>query len=163
MDAVPLSSPEVQRTAEPIAGPWTSFLVAVQFLLLFPLLPLGAELLFTGKITIASLTLVTATYAISLSMSSRNLLSWAFGFMLGFIFSTLFGWASAPGNHFARRTGWMRGRRRRAWRSGSRSWSSWGFSRCTWESDSSVTCRNENRFPSFSTGGDRCFHPCFSG
>lgn len=101
MDAVPLPSEGVQRDAGPIAGPWTRFFVAVQFLLLFPLLPLGAELLFTGKITIASLTLVTATYAISLSMSSRNLLSWAFGFMLGFIFSTLFEWASAPGNHFA--------------------------------------------------------------
>lgn len=60
MDAVPLPSEGVRRDAGPIAGPWTRFFVAVQFLLLFPLLPLGAELLFTGKITIASLTLVTA-------------------------------------------------------------------------------------------------------
>lgn len=100
MDAEPLSTEGMRRDASPIAGPWTSFLVAVQFLLLFPLLPLGAELLFTSKITIASLTLVTATYAISLSMASRNLLFWTSGFMFGVIFSTLFGWASAPGNRF---------------------------------------------------------------
>lgn len=102
MDAVPLATdgvrPGTRGKAAPIAGPWTSFFVAVLFLLLFPLLPLGAELLFTGTIMVASLSLVTATYAISLSISSRNLATWAVGFMLGFIFSTIFGWSSAPGN-----------------------------------------------------------------
>ena len=100
MDAVPLPGEGIRRRTEPIAGPWTSFFVAVQFLLLFPLLPLGAELLFTGKVTISSLTLVTATYAISLATASRNLLFWASSFMFGVIFSALFGWASAPGNRF---------------------------------------------------------------
>lgn len=104
MDAIPLSTDEVRPRARekavPIAGPWTSFFVAVLFLLLFPLLPLGAELLFTGKIMVASLSLVTATYATSLSISSRSLATWAVGFMLGFIFSTIFGWSSAPGNQF---------------------------------------------------------------
>lgn len=100
MDAVPLSNVRVHQEEAPVAGPWTMYFVAVLFLLLFPLLPLGAELLFTGKIMVASLTLVTATYAISLSISSRNLAVWALGFMLGFVFSTIFGWASAPGNQF---------------------------------------------------------------
>lgn len=76
-------------------GPWTSFWVAVLFLLLFSLLPLGAELGFTGQITVASLTLVTATYATSLSMSSRGLLSWAFGVMVGLVFSSAYGWSVA--------------------------------------------------------------------
>lgn len=100
MDAVPLSRRRAARRTGPVAGPWTSFLVAVQFLLLFPLLPLGAELLFTGKVTVASLTLVTATYAISLATASRNLMFWASSFMFGVIFSALYGWASAPGNRF---------------------------------------------------------------
>ncbi len=73
-------------------GPWTSFFVAVQFLLVFPLLPLGAELAFTGKINASSLMLVTSTYAISLSMSSVHVGRWAFGIMVGLIFSGLFGW-----------------------------------------------------------------------
>jgi hypothetical protein len=97
MDAIPLPSPGVRPGAAPVAGPWTTYFVAVLFLLLFPLLPLGAELLFTGKITVASLTLITATYATSLSISSRHLGLWALGFLLGFSFSMVFGWASAPG------------------------------------------------------------------
>jgi hypothetical protein len=100
MDAMPLAVPTVPPQAYVAAGPWTSFFVAVLFVLLFPLLPLGAELLFTGRITFASLSLVTATYAISLSMSSRNLATWALGFMVGFVFSTLFGWSMGLG------TGW---------------------------------------------------------
>lgn len=80
------------------AGPWTSFFVAVLFLLVFPLLPLGAELLFTERITASSLMLVTATYAISLSMSCRNVAIWAIGFTLGIIFSTMFGWAVGLGD-----------------------------------------------------------------
>lgn len=73
-------------------GPWTSFFVAVLFLLVFPLFPLGAELLFTGQITMASLMLMTATYATSLSMSSQHVGRWALGLTVGLMFSTLFGW-----------------------------------------------------------------------
>lgn len=80
------------------AGPWTSYFVAVQFLLVFPLLPLGAELLFTGQITASTLMLVAATYAISLSMSSRSVAIWSLGFTFGFGFSALFGWAMGLGN-----------------------------------------------------------------
>jgi hypothetical protein len=101
MDGLSLSAEALRdrarHDAAPIAGPWTSYFVAVLFLLLFPLLPLGAELLFTRQVAVASLALVAATYAISLSMSSRNLAVWALGFMLGFVFSTIFGWSSAPG------------------------------------------------------------------
>jgi hypothetical protein len=106
MDGLSLSAQAAHgsRTRDephPIAGPWTSYFVAVLFLLLFPLLPLGAELLFTRQIAVASLALVTATYAISLSISSRNLAAWAVGFMPGFIFSTIFGWSSAPSSQLA--------------------------------------------------------------
>lgn len=79
-------------------GPWTSFWVAVLFLLLFPLLPLGAELGFTGKIAMSSLMLVTASYSISLSMSSNHMGRWAVGIMIGIIFSGLFGWSLGRGD-----------------------------------------------------------------
>jgi hypothetical protein len=81
-----------------MGGPWTSFLVAVQFLLVFPLLPLGAELAFTGKINASSLMLVASTYAISLSTSSVHVGRWAFGIMVGIIFSGLFGWTMGLGD-----------------------------------------------------------------
>lgn len=79
-------------------GPWTSFFVAVLFLLLFPLFPLGAELLFTQQITMASLMLMTATYATSLSMSSQHVGRWAVGLLMGLMFSTLFGWCMGRGD-----------------------------------------------------------------
>jgi hypothetical protein len=99
MHGLSLSAEALRSAPPPIAGPWTSYFVAVLFLLLFPLLPLGAELLFTRQVAVGSLALVTATYAISLSISSRNLAVWALGFMLGFVFSSISGWSSAPGNH----------------------------------------------------------------
>lgn len=73
-------------------GPWTSYLVAVLFLLMLPLFPPGAELLFTRQIAMSSLMLMTATYAISLSASSRHVRRWAVGLMLGLAFATFFGW-----------------------------------------------------------------------
>lgn len=79
-------------------GPWASFFVAVQFLLLLPLLPLGAELLFTGQIAMSSLMAVTSTYAISLSMSSINMAVWSFGVMSGIVFAGLFGWSLGRGD-----------------------------------------------------------------
>lgn len=79
-------------------GPWTSFFVAVQFLLLLPLLPVGAELAFTGRINMSSLMLITSTYAISLSMSSIHVGRWAFGIMVGIVFSGLFGWTMGIGD-----------------------------------------------------------------
>jgi hypothetical protein len=85
-------------SSDPAAGPWTSYFVAVQFLLVFPLLPLGAELLFTSQVAAASLMLVAATYAISLSMSSRNLAIWSIGCTFGFAFSALFGWSMGLGS-----------------------------------------------------------------
>lgn len=84
--------------ANKAGGPWTSFFVAVLFLLLFPLFPLGAELLFTGQINMSSLMLVTTTYALSLSMSSVHVGRWAGGITIAFIFSTLFGWSMGIGD-----------------------------------------------------------------
>lgn len=85
-----------RRWGEP--GPWQSFSVAFIFLLVFPLLPLGAELLFTGRVTASSLTLVTSTYAISLAMSSRNVVIWAIGFLIGIGFGVIFGWSMGVGD-----------------------------------------------------------------
>lgn len=82
-------------------GPWTSYLVAVLFLLLLPLFPLGAELLFTQQIAISSLMLMTATYATSLSASSRHVGRWAIGLMIGLTFTTLFGWWMGRGDGMA--------------------------------------------------------------
>jgi hypothetical protein len=82
-------------------GPWTSYLVAVLFLLLLPLFPLGAELLFTQQIAISSLMLMTATYATSLSASSRHVGRWAFGLVTGPAFATFFGWSMGRGDGMA--------------------------------------------------------------
>jgi hypothetical protein len=79
-------------------GPWSSFFVAFLFLLVFPLFPVGGELLFTGQVTIPSLMLLTATYAVSLSISSTHIGRWAMGIMVGFVFSTLFGWSMGIGD-----------------------------------------------------------------
>lgn len=79
-------------------GPWTCFFVAVLFLLVFPLFPLGAELAFTGQITISSLMLTTTTYSVSLAIRSTHLARWAVGIMFGFIAATLFGWSMGIGD-----------------------------------------------------------------
>ncbi|HEX6038859.1 hypothetical protein [Longimicrobium sp.] len=79
-------------------GPWTSFFVAVLFLLAFPLFPLGAELVFTGQINMSSLMLTTATYALSLSVTSTHLGRWALGITFAFISTTLFGWSIGMGD-----------------------------------------------------------------
>jgi hypothetical protein len=82
-------------------GPWTCYLVAVLFLLVLPLLPLGAELLFTQQIAMSSMMLMTATYSISLSASSRHVGRWAVGLILGLTFATLFGWWMGRGDGMA--------------------------------------------------------------
>jgi hypothetical protein len=79
-------------------GPWTSFFVAVLFLLVFPLFPLGAELAFTGRINISSLMLTTATYSLSLSVTSTHVGRWALGITFAFITATLFGWSMGIGD-----------------------------------------------------------------
>lgn len=79
-------------------GPWTSFFVAVLFLLVYPLFPLGAELAFTGQITISSLTLTTATYSLSLSVTSTHVARWAVGITFAFVATTLFGWSMGIGD-----------------------------------------------------------------
>jgi hypothetical protein len=79
-------------------GPWTSFFVAVLFLLVYPLFPLGAELAFTGQITISSLMLTTATYSLSLSVTSTHVGRWALGITFAFGAATLFGWSMGIGD-----------------------------------------------------------------
>jgi hypothetical protein len=79
-------------------GPWTSFLVAVLFLLAFPLFPLGAELAFTGQINMSSLMLTTATYSLSLSVTSTHVGRWALGTTFAFMAATLFGWSMGVGD-----------------------------------------------------------------
>lgn len=79
-------------------GRWTSFFVAVLFLLAFPLFPLGAELAFTGQITMSSLMLTTATYSLSLSVTSTHVGRWATGITFAFIAATLFGWSMGIGD-----------------------------------------------------------------
>lgn len=79
-------------------GPWTSFFVAVLFLLAFPLFPLGAELAFTGQINMSSLMLTTATYSLSLSVTSTHVGRWALGTTFAFMAATLFGWSMGVGD-----------------------------------------------------------------
>jgi predicted ABC-type exoprotein transport system permease subunit len=79
-------------------GPWTSFFVSVLFLLVFPLFPLGAELAFTKQINISSLMLTTATYSLSLSVTSTHVGRWAVGITFAFVAATLFGWSMGIGD-----------------------------------------------------------------
>jgi hypothetical protein len=88
-------------------GPTQSFWTAVLFLLVFPILPLVFELMLTGRIGTPSVALVAFTYAVSLAMSSRNLLIWAIGMFVGFSFATVFGNSMELAAHM--RDGWLPG------------------------------------------------------
>ena len=86
-----------RRRTDRSGGPWTSFFVAVLFLLAFPLFPLAAELAFTEQVSMPSLMLTTATYSLSLSVTSTHVGRWALGITFAFIAATLFGWSMGAG------------------------------------------------------------------
>jgi hypothetical protein len=76
----------------------TYFAVALFFLLLFPLLPLEAECLATGRLEAKSVAVVTCTYAISVALASRvELIGWL-GLIVGLLFGAVYGFALGSGD-----------------------------------------------------------------
>jgi hypothetical protein len=74
------------------------FGVCLLFHLFVPLLPLLAETAASGGAPSPStLYLAASAYALSIGVSSRNILSWGLFFVLGLMFAFLFGLSKAPG------------------------------------------------------------------
>jgi hypothetical protein len=76
----------------------TYFFVATFFLLVFPLLPLEAEGVFTGHVDAKSMSVVTCTFAISIAFGSRNEFVGWFGLIVGVLFAFVYGVALGRGN-----------------------------------------------------------------
>lgn len=73
------------------------FGVCLLFHLFVPLLPLLAEAAAAGGAPSSStLYLAASAYALSIGVSSRNILSWGLFFVLGLTFAFLFGLSKAP-------------------------------------------------------------------
>jgi hypothetical protein len=73
------------------------FGVCLLFHLFVPLLPLLAEAAASGGAPSPStLYLAASAYALSIGVSSRNILSWGLFFVLGLMFAFLFGLSKAP-------------------------------------------------------------------
>jgi hypothetical protein len=97
--------PKVAPATAPIT-PWRvpgppdhlqQFGVCLLFHLFVPLLPLLAEAAASGGTTSPStLYLAASAYALSIGVSSRNILSWGLFFVLGLTFAFLFGLSKAP-------------------------------------------------------------------
>ena len=72
---------------------WQNWLLSIFFLLLFPLVPLLFEWLFTGGVSSSSLQLIASTYAITVSVSSRDMLLFGIGMLIEFIFAVFYGYS----------------------------------------------------------------------
>ena len=59
--------------------------------MVFPLIPLGFEFIFTKGISRSSADLVTSTYAITLGVGSRTRLWFGIDMIVGFVFAASFG------------------------------------------------------------------------
>jgi len=65
--------------------------------MVLPLLPIGLEYLARGgTVAVTSLTLMASFYAISIGLSSKDIVLFAFSILLCVIFSALFGMVSVP-------------------------------------------------------------------
>ena len=70
---------------------WQEYILCILYHLGLPIMPLGLEYILAGKITVEAATLVASMYAVATSCSSRNLLTFGLGIIVGLIFANLFG------------------------------------------------------------------------
>lgn len=74
-----------------IPSGWQNFLFCVALHVTLPLLPLGIELWFSGKVEEKSAVLTAAMYSMAIGLSSRNLALFGLGLIQGVLFSAAFG------------------------------------------------------------------------
>ena len=76
------------------SGGWPAFWLCLLLHMLFPLLPLGFELLLTGQITDTAAVLVASTYTITIAITSKGRYSQVFtvvGFFCCVVFAAIYG------------------------------------------------------------------------
>ena len=73
---------------------WQNFILCMSLHVTLPLLPLGLELWFSGKVEAKSATLTAALYAMAIGSSSRNIALFGIGIVASFFFSAAFGFLS---------------------------------------------------------------------
>lgn len=74
---------------------WGQYFISVGFLLLFPLVPLGLEWLFTSQVAAKSLTLASSMYALRIGSASRRLPFFVFAVFISIAQFTAFGYVVA--------------------------------------------------------------------
>ena len=70
---------------------WQHFAASLAFAIALPLVPLAIEAWLKGTITCQSLTLGTAIYAVSVGVSSKNVMMLAATFLASIVFAVAFG------------------------------------------------------------------------
>lgn len=89
-----------ERPARRVPGPpehWQQFGVCLLFHFFVPLLPVLADAVAAGgRPSPSTLHLAASAYALSIGVSSRNVLSWGLFFVLGLVFAFSFGLSSVP-------------------------------------------------------------------
>jgi hypothetical protein len=74
-----------------LSPPWRNFLTSMVGHVVFPLLPLVLEWIFSDKISNTSLTLMAAFYAFSITLTSLSHLQFMIGVLICAFFSSIFG------------------------------------------------------------------------
>lgn len=70
---------------------WESFILSLMFLLIFPLSPLGFELLFTGTVAAPTTQIAAAAFGLGIAASSRDKLIFGLGVSVGVVFAASYG------------------------------------------------------------------------
>lgn len=78
---------------------WQEYILCVLFKLALPLLPLILEAWITGTLSVKSLMISAAIYAISIGNSSRNKLLFGISVMVSIVFSVCFGLVVGGGDN----------------------------------------------------------------
>lgn len=79
------------RRVPGIPDHWQNYLLSVIFHMALPLLPLGLELITTGKLEDKSIILIAALYGITVGVASASGLMFGFGVVIGIVFSSVYG------------------------------------------------------------------------
>jgi F0F1-type ATP synthase membrane subunit c/vacuolar-type H+-ATPase subunit K len=84
----------VAKAIPGLPSEWQNFLFCFALHVTLPLLPLGIEFWFSGRVDEKSAVLTAAMYSIAIGLSSRNLALFGLGLIQGVIFSAAFGFLS---------------------------------------------------------------------
>ncbi|HET6230009.1 MAG TPA: hypothetical protein VFE05_08070 [Longimicrobiaceae bacterium] len=67
--------------------------------MIFPLIPLLFEWLFTGNVALTSVTLVAGNYALAVAFATKQPFIWMLGSFLGVVFAGVFGFCTGAAAH----------------------------------------------------------------